>query len=284
MGVICAFFISAIVLAQDPKPAPPVVKDVVKKRVEVKQLKKGEAAANGRIADVEAMRKAQLKANRDQMIQRYTQQGRPIVRGELLLVRTICQLNNEQLRPISRETEQTLAEFALEMWEQRKTVVMPRGTSSHPYACKQLQERLAIVIKKHLSPEQWILYKSEIDKRDANRKQAALCFLLESLDRDLILSNKQRETLRESLVSHWEDGWCLSLEYVLYRYMSYETALEQYVVPVLNENQKRIWQGLQKVQGLWGLGNTTPGAGINNDDLFAEFGLTEKAQPKPAAP
>jgi hypothetical protein len=282
-GVICAFFTSAFVLAQDPKPAPPTIKDVVKKQVEVKQLKKGDATANGRIADVEAMRKAQLKANRDRMIQRYTQQGRPIVRGELLLVRTICQLNNEQLRPISRETEQTLAEFALEMSEQRDTVVMSRGTSSSPDACKQLQERLAIVIKKHLSPEQCALYKSEIDKRDANRKQAALSFLLDALDRDLFLSNKQQEKLRESLAAHWDDAWYLPLDYVLYGNQFYPMDLEQHVAPVLNENQKKTWQNLQKVQGMWGLGNNTVGANGDIDDLFAELGLAKKPQPKQTA-
>jgi hypothetical protein len=280
-GVVCALFTSAIVLAEDPKSAPPAVQDVAKKQVQVKQLKKGEATAKARNADVEAMRKFRLNANRDRMIQRYTQQGRPIVRAELLLVRTICQLNNGQLRAINREIEQTLADFVLEMWDQNQIRIRPQGASSSSDMCKQFQERLAVVIKKHLRPEQWVLYKSEVDKRDANRKQAALSFLLDALDRDLILSNQQREKLRESLASHWDEGWYLPLEYVLYGNTFYPHGLERDVVPVLNENQKKIWQGFQKVQGLWGFGNNMVG---DNDDLFAELGLAEKAQPKPAAP
>jgi hypothetical protein len=157
-------------------------------------------------------------------------------------------------------------------------------TGSNRDATTQLQERLATVIKKHLSPKETALYEAEIDKRNASRKEAALSFLLDALDRDLVLSSKQREKLRESLCSHWEDSWYLFIEYHLYGKEFYETALESSVVPVLNENQKKIWQGLPKVQGLWGFGvNTTVGA-ADNDDLFADFGLAEKAQPKPAAP
>ncbi len=65
-----------------------------------------------------------------------------------------CQLSNEQLRLISRETEQTLAEFVQDIVEQN-TGLRPRGSSSSPDATKQLQERLAIVIKRHLSSERW---------------------------------------------------------------------------------------------------------------------------------
>ncbi len=124
------------------------------------------------------------------------------------------------------------------------------------------------------------LYKSEVDKRDASRKRAALNFLLSALHRDLFLSKKQQEKLRESLSSHWDEAWYLPVEYVLYGNQFYPTDLEQYLLPVLDENQMRIWQTFQKVQGMWGLGNNTVGATGEHDDLFAEFGLAEKPQPK----
>jgi hypothetical protein len=282
-GGVCALFTSAIVLAQDSKSAPPSAKELVKKQVDATPIRQHEVDEKAEVARLQAIRKAKLIANRDRLIQRFTQQGRPIARGELLLVRTICRLNNEELRSISRETERTLTDFVLEMVEQTNTGTKQRGASSSPDATKQLQERLAVVIKKHLSPEQSALYKSEIDKRDASRKQAALSFLLDALERDLVLSSKQQEMLRESLSSHWDDRWYLFLEYVLYGNGFYETALEQYLLPVLNEDQRKTWQSLQKVEGLRGFGNMTVGVNGDNDDLFVELGLTEKAQPKQAA-
>jgi len=281
--VVCALFTSAIVLAQDPKPAPLAVKDAVKKPLDAKAIRQREVEEKAEVAKIQAIRKAKLIVGRDRWIQRYTQQGRPIVRGELLFVRTICQLKNEQLRAISRETEQTLGDLVLDMVDRNLAEIKPRRGSFSPDASKQLQERVAIIIKNHLGPAQWALYKSETDKRDASRKQAALSFLLDALERDLVLSNKQREELREPLSSHWDEDWYLSLEFVLYGNEFYPQALEQYVAPVLNENQKKIWQGMQKFEGRWGFGNMTVGANGDNDDLFAEPGLAEKAQTKQAA-
>jgi hypothetical protein len=267
-GLVCLLLTSAIVLAQRTN-----VNDAADAKARAK------AQANAEIANAEARRKAQLAANRARLIPHYTQQGRAIVRAELLLVRSRCQLSNEQLRPISRETEQTLAEFVQEIVDQN-TGLRPRGRSSSADATKQLQERVAIVIKRHLSSEQWALYKSEVDKRDASRKQAALNFLLDVMQRDLFLSKKQQEKLRESLSSHWDETWYLPVEYVLYGNQMYPTDMGQYLLPVLNEGQMRIWQRFQKVQGMWGLGNITIRADGEHDDLFADLGLVEKPQPK----
>jgi hypothetical protein len=283
-GVVCALFTSAIVLAQDAKPAPPAVKDALKKPGDAKAIRQREVDEQADVAKIQAIRKAKLIASRDRMIQRFTQQGRPIVRGELLLVGTICELNYEQLRPISRETDQALAAFVLDMSEPRNGV-QPQGAKSNYFdAARQLQERVSTVIKKHLKPDQWSLYKSEIDKRDAHRKQAAVSFLLDELNRELFLTSKQHERLRESLSSHWDDRWYLSLEYVLYGNSFYPMDLEQYVVPVLNTNQQKVWAGLQKVESYRGFANMTVGANGDNDDLFVVIGLAEKAPPKPAAP
>jgi hypothetical protein len=77
----------------------------VKKEPDNKTAKQVEVADKAETATrqaVKAAAKAKGIAIRDRTIQRYTLQGRPIVRGELLLVRTICHLDNEQLRSINR--------------------------------------------------------------------------------------------------------------------------------------------------------------------------------------
>ena len=67
-------------------------------------------------------------------------------------------------------------------------------------------------MKKDLSPEQWSRYQAELDKRLASRKQIAVHYLVEALDRDLYLSDQQRTRLTESLSSQWDDSWYIYLE------------------------------------------------------------------------
>ena len=91
-------------------------------------------------------------------------------------------------------------------------------------------------------------------KRNANRRKAGLHYLVDAIDRDLYLSDQQRVKLTETLVLHWDDSWCTSLEYVLYGNKFYPIGTDAYVAPILNNAQKRIWQGTQKVGaqlGLW---------------------------------
>ncbi len=148
---------------------------------------------------------------------------------------------------------------------------------------KQLQEGLALVIKRHLTPEQYAHYRSEFDKRSANRKQAALTFLVDVLDRDLVLSSLQREKVTESLSAHWDDGWCMYMEYVLYGNLFYPAGVDPFVTPLLSDHQKKVWQGVQKVQGFWGFGNHMGGMINDGDPLLAELGLEQKGDPQPAA-
>ena len=235
-GLFCALLTSAIVLAQDPKPVLPPqhapFKAVLKKQLDTKEIKKAEPKAKAGTMKAFAQKKAVfvVNANVNPMIQQWVQQGRPIVRAELMFVRHICNLNPEQLRPISRETEQTLNEVAKKMVDDQQNgfrIRMPGHAAATPDAGKQLQEGLALVIKKHLTPEQYAHYRSEFDKRSANRKQAALTFLVDVLDRDLVLSSQQREKVTESLSAHWEDGWCMYMEYILYGNQFYPSGVDR---------------------------------------------------------
>jgi len=290
-GLVCGLLTCAIVLAQDtkpaPAPAPPASIKAFMKRVDAKEVKKGEAKAKATMKEALVRKQAVVfaNANMNPMIQQWTQQGRPIVRAELLFVRHICNLTPEQLRPISRETDQTLKDVAKKMVDDQQNgrLIRMRGqANTTPDAGKLLQEGLALVIKKHLAPEQYARYRSEFEKRSANRKQAALSFLVDVLDRDLVLSSQQREKVTESLSSHWDDGWCMYMEYILYGNQFYPTTLDQYVTPLLNDNQKKVWQGVQKVQGFWGFGNMMGGMINDGDPLLRELGLEEKAEPNPA--
>jgi hypothetical protein len=293
-GVVCGILTAAIVLAQDTKPepaAPPAQPDFKKamKKVDDKAVKKREAEIEVKAGAVKGVVRKQAvvlaNANMNPMIQQFAQQGRPIVQAELLFVRHICDLKPEQLRPISRETDQVLQDVAKKMVDDQQNGVrirVLRQGNTTPDPGKQLQDGLAVVIEKHLTKEQYVRYRYEFEMRTANRKQAALSFLVDVLDRKLVLSSQQREKVTESLASHWDDGWCMYMEYILYGNQFYPNGLDPYVTPLLNDNQKKVWQGAQKVQGFWGFGNMMGGMINDGDPLLRELGLEEKAEPGPA--
>src|SRR5262249_38728079 len=146
---------------------------------------------------------------------------------------------------------------------------MPGQARQNPDARKVLQQDLATAFKRHLSPDDWARYQKEIEKRDAERKKAALAFLVDALDRDLLLSLEQRDRLSEALSSRWDDTWCMYIEYLMYGNQFYPQAIDALVTPVLNATQRKAWQTTQKVQGFWGFGGVWNNQG--NEDFLAEL-------------
>jgi hypothetical protein len=268
---------SALVVAQVPKAnAPPLappkgkagVLQTPRKAVNAEAAKKAQAAA----------RAAQL----ENLIQQFMRQGRPSVRAELIFVRNICHLNMEQLRVINREAEASLKDAVTNLAEaqqQGRLRAGARGQSSQAMdGGKLLREHLASVMKKNLTPEQFARYQSELEKRDANRKQTALCYLVDALDRELYLTEAQREKLAESLTAHWDDNWCMCMEYVLYGNQFYPMGLDPYVTALLDDTQKKAWQGTQKAGTFWGFGGVWGAIMNDNDALEEELGEVRKAQ------
>ena len=124
-----------------------------------------------------------------------------------------------------------------------------RTRQANADGAKLLRDSLASVMKQHLSPEQWSHYQAEVDKRNARRKQVGVRYLVDALDRELYLSDSQQEKLAESLSTHWDDGWCVCLEYLLVGNQFYPSDLDRLVTPLLSDAQKKVWQGSQKVSG-----------------------------------
>jgi hypothetical protein len=206
------------------------------------------------------------------LVQQYEQQGRPMSRAEILFVRAVCRLSREQLKAVVTETETTLAEVAKVIAEDQQKRGM-RGAAGAtlpiPDAIGLLQERLAAAYKKHLTPDQQARYQQEIEKRASGRKQAGLLFLVDALDRELLLSAGQRDTLTDSLRANWDDSWCIYIDYILYGNQFFPRSIDRLVMPVLNETQKKAWSTTQKVQGFWGFGGVW---NLQNDDgLLAEL-------------
>jgi hypothetical protein len=248
-------------------PAKPAQKAVTK--IEVVRVQAGAAV------------KAVAAGNLGPVIDQFNRQGRPCVRAELLFVRKTCQTSTEQLRTISHEAFDALKNVVTKLAEgqQRPRRVVLNGRIQNvqqPDGGKLLQDALAAVMKKNLTPDQWSRYQAEADKRALARKEIGIKYLLEALDRDLYLSDQQRDKVAESLAAHWDDGWGMYLEYVLQGNQFYPMAIDPYVSPILNEHQQKVWQSTQRVSGFWGFGAMLGGFMNDDDALEEELGEAKK--------
>ena len=291
-------------LPRRPRPEPPPPPIAVSKEVQNKEaIKKAqEAFVQARkkaLADNEKMNAKMLEqqanlavrpanlvarpANLENLVQQYMRQARPQVRAELIFVRKICELDVEHFRRINQHVEAEFKEVAKKLVEAqqlgRLRVAGRVQTVQTVDAPSLLREALVLVMKKDLSSEQFARYHAEVAKRDARRKQAAVRYLVDAIDRDLFLSEQQRHQVTESLSSHWEQTWDLALEYQLYGNAFYPIGVETYVTPLLDANQQKAWQGHQRVGG-----NSASfavfGSFMNdNDALEVELGEGRKAEP-----
>jgi len=282
-GFVCALFTSALVVAQVPKAAAPPAGAAVEKKID-------KAAGRLEVLKARAEQQARLQArgvvvaaNREPLIQQFTTQGRPMVRAELIFVRNICKLDREKFRQINRDAGEVLKEVATKMADgQRQPRVFVGGgqrTPTNPDPGKLLLDGLAAVMKKDLAPEQWSRYQAELDKRLASRKQIAIRYLLDALDRDLYLSHQQRTKLTDALSSHWDDGWSIYLEYMLQGNQFYPMGIDPLVATVLSDTQKKVWQSFQRVGGFWGFGGMSGGFMNDPDALEEELGEVRKVEP-----
>jgi hypothetical protein len=294
-GSVCVMFASALVVAQPPAQPRATVPDAkpttIKQGTKVEniaELPAGTPVVKKALAQVQAPQAVVVRraANLENLVQQNIRQGRASVRAELIFVRRVCALDTEQLRRINQDTERALKDAATKWAENQQQprvriaakVANGRNVQSAD-GIKALQDELVLVMKKNLTPEQFSRYQAEIEKRNISRRRAALHYLVDELDRDLFLSDQQRVKLTESLVLHWDDSWCTSLEYVLYGNQFYPAGTDAYVVPILNNAQRRIWQGTQKVGANWGFGSVMGNFVNDNDALEEELGVEKKVEP-----
>jgi hypothetical protein len=201
---------------------------------------------------------ANANANLNPMIQQFTQQGRPLMRSEVLLVYSLFHPSKVQLRALVKGAEAALETTSKEMAEFQQNGAQPAGVlgqaAKNPDWTMKLQEAIAVDFKKQLSPQQFSRYQSEVDKRFADRKAAGLRYLVDAVDRELLLSPKQRDQLTEKLASKWDESWAMYLEYIMYGNQFFPQDVDRVVIPVLDETQKKVWNSTQKVSGFWGFG------------------------------
>jgi hypothetical protein len=209
----------------------------------------------------------------DAQAQQYEQMLQPKMWRELEFIRKTCDLTREQRPKIKAAADASLKKAAKEVM---RGMQRPDGQGD---AGTFIRKEMRTTLEKTLTPEQMARYTEETAKRAAVRKKATLRSVVAQLDGYLYLSREQRDKVMQELQTNWKDDWESWIIIGQQYGGSYFPMIpDQHLVPHLNEKQKSVWQGVQKVNpGFWG------GGGLRqqgNDDWWEG---KEETEAKPAA-
>jgi hypothetical protein len=221
------------------------VKEVAKEAV--KEVRPAQKAVAGRAIRVMPVQPAapDAEAIRAAMIE----QIRPMFRVEMRLLDAASQPTPAQRREIALVGGKALKEVAGKLGDLQQG--MNRGAfngNNIPEPRKVIHDAMQAAAKANLTPEQLERYKKEMDRRTKDQHEVVVVNVVANMDKILILSTDQRKKLCDSLLSHWDDKVYPTLD-LLVTYEAYFPMIpESYINPVLNEEQKKIWRGAQKLQ------------------------------------
>ncbi len=117
-----------------------------------------------------------------------------------------------------------------------------------------IRELVFSAAKRHVPAERWAAFQQEVARREASRKEAGVEFLVATLDRELQLTDRQRDQLMKSLSSNWDSLWYAALELTLAGRPCVPRIPDDLVIPYLSETQRAIWGRMYKFEGpLWGV-------------------------------
>jgi hypothetical protein len=195
-------------------------------------------------------------------------QYEPLLKSELSFANRICGWSDEQRRAAIKEGVAWLTEFARKQIADQNPVRAgmlafvglgrPKRVAADPAA--EAEQQIAELIARQLTDEQRASYKAEHDKREAFRKQAVIDNLIAKLDEKLDLTAQQRRKLSTTLEARWNEDWAPQLEIFVHMGEYVPQIPDEYVIPHLTAEQKKLWNGLQKVSF---------GRGVNfGQDLF----------------
>jgi hypothetical protein len=290
--VTALFLTSAIVLAQVLKgsPTPPIefLAQIQKSAAPPPEgtMRKQPAAKDAmkpNPTNLKTAAGAVAFAVREHSVRNLTNQLLPVLRMELLFARTVGRLTKEQLRQIRPEADAMFLALMNKLADADPGAGRGVSVAGATYrdARTPIREGVSAIVRRHVSAERWAAWEVDIQRRDANRKEAAIGFFVAALDRDLLLSHEQRDQLTESLSSHWDDTWTEALELNLYGNPFVPKVPDELITPYLSDAQTRGWRGMRTYPGgFWGHGID----GINDPVLDEELGGTPRVYSKGRVP
>ncbi len=197
---------------------------------------------------VAAKRVVIRNANVNPMIQQYIQQGQPMMLAELIFAGKVCGLDRANLRRMYPEARKALEEVAKTLAERMNQA------NNQPDAMQELRKKIAEVLKKHVSDDQYRRYEAQSALRIADQRKAAARFMVDAIDRELYLSDDQRTRISDAILKNWDDRWVIYVDYLLYGNRFFPNEIDKFVTPTLTKTQKTVWGTTQRVSGFWGFG------------------------------
>jgi hypothetical protein len=182
------------------------------------------------------------RAQNDAQLQQYVQLLQPVMWQELDFIRQVCDLTPEQRPKIRSAADMALKDGA-------KAVLQPQrgGRSQTTVGAQAVHDSLLGDLKKTLTTEQLERYEAEDAKRAEATKQAVILGVVAQFDGALFLSKEQREKMVAGLDKDWQRDWEQWLITFQYNGQYYPQVPDKYIAPLLNDEQKLVWSGLNKV-------------------------------------
>ncbi len=252
--------------AADKKPASPAKVDKPAKSISIVVVPaKAAQPAEKKAAAVAKEAKPVAKKPDDpneafaqQFEQQFGKQFQHLYRTELHLLRVVCKLTKPQYQKVAAAGEPALKatkQKFLGYWRNQQQGKWDRSGKGQADPRETLSAELEKALQRTLTPEQAAAYKKERDLRTAAQRRAVVKTLIVMMDRHLVLSAEQRDKLHEVLDKNWNDSW---YTYVVRYGGNYFPAMpDAKILPLLNDDQKAIWNGMQKPNiffGFYGLG------------------------------
>ncbi len=218
-----------------------------------------EKAAEAKAAAAKAAA-AERDAAQNAQVQQYVQLLTPTMWTELEFVRQTCELTPEQRPKIKAAAEDAMKQAAREIGMPQAAVaravaavIRPARPRSQTGASQTIRAALSAAIKETVAPAEFEKYSLEATQRAAHRKEAAILGAVARLDSLLCLNAEQREKMVESLNAGWLDDWEQWIQLARYGGHYFPQIPDKHVLPLLNDEQKSVWSGVQKISvNSWG--------------------------------
>jgi len=203
-------------------------------------------------------------------VQQYVQMLQPLMWRELEFIRKTCDLKPEQRAKIKSVADASVKRAAADM-------IRPR--QGGPRDASAVRKEIEKALKEVLPETQLSEYVKESEQRKAAHKHAAIRCVVSQLDVLLYLNKQQRDEISKSLETNWKDEWEQWVMILQYGGLYFPMVPDQHLTPHLNDEQKEVWKGAQKIGiGYWGGGL---GQEAHDDDWWKGPADAEGAKTKP---
>jgi hypothetical protein len=214
---------------------------------------------------------------RVQRLTTLSNQLRPFYRYELMHARTACNLTREQLRQMRPELDAAYDRAITRIDAARREGPKSASGEGIDYTAPIREEVLAVV-SRHATPEQLSACRDDLRRGEEGRREAAIDFLIATIDRELLLSGRQREQIAGSLASEWDVRWYDVLELALGGHQVFPDVPDRLLTPHLSPSQRDAWNRLKKSRTrLWGVAIDQGGG----PDMELELGADPKTLDRP---